>query len=701
MKHVLLSVTALTLLTGTALADDHDRESSYRYSSESSSYSRGIEMSVNPSPALVGSEVRFVCTATGNWEDSLERARITISNAADDKIVEKRRMDIHDRTATYDFTIPTDEMTGEWDFRCSLTDDEEHRERKTSQFTVTASVTGGGSGGGTDDPDSGTGAPPTTGNPLNAHQSIQSYDGPSTCIACHELEAQDMLESLHMQWSGPTPDVTNISGDDGKAVNGINTFCSYAMSSKGACFSCHVRADGNAPHAPELNDVDCMMCHNDTYQRTFVSDPNNIETVVNIDGETKTYVFGKVDAEGNYTTVPDFSKMPAGTTMVELARNVHLPTRKSCLRCHAKAGGGDWTKRGDMGLNTVAPTLVEDVHMSAEAGGADLTCSACHAAENHKVGGRGIDLRQTEAANPQCTDCHSAGPHSNSTLNRHAAGQVSCQVCHIREFGKGGATEMSRDWLKPVWNAGFCSGQGGFVGEEIKVANVKPEYVWFDGTSEVYSIGQTIQADERGVYPMANANGGAFDGNSKIVPIKRHYSIMPLHESGQIVAPAIMWMFMTGDFDQAVQKGMEEQGMTGSYQLVDVDAEMLISHGVEPASMAPSCTECHDYSGETPDGSGMVPFTELGYHTWPEEVKNCTLCHERKSLSWQSLHNEHASGEGALSCVSCHTSEPAGLVKPQSDLCNDCHGSKSWGGSELHKKHLEKGYECVRCHTFE
>ena len=36
------------------------------------------------------------------------------------------------------------------------------------------------------------------------HQSITSYDGQSTCIACHENEAQDMLNSLHMQWSGPT-----------------------------------------------------------------------------------------------------------------------------------------------------------------------------------------------------------------------------------------------------------------------------------------------------------------------------------------------------------------------------------------------------------------------------------------------------------------------------------------------------------------
>ena len=107
--------------------------------------------------------------------------------------------------------------------------------------------------------------------------------------------------------------------------------------------------------------------------------------------------------------------------------------------------------------------------------------------------------------------------------------------------------------------------KGGFIGEEIKQSNVKPEYVWFDGTSYVYNVGETIQPDAQGVYHMAKANGAAFDGKSSIVPIKRHFTVMPLHESGKIVPPAIMWMFMTGKFDVAVQKGMEEQGMTGKY----------------------------------------------------------------------------------------------------------------------------------------
>ncbi|MEN8257875.1 MAG: MopE-related protein, partial [Thermodesulfobacteriota bacterium] len=537
--------------------------------------------------------------------------------------------------------------------------------------------------------------PPATGS----HAFITSYEGPSTCIGCHQTAAYDMLDSLHMQWSGPTPDLTNTNGEDlGKAVNGINTFCTYAMSSGGACFSCHVRSDGNAPHAPDVNDVDCLMCHNDTYQRMTVTDPDTATTVVDYLGNEKTYVFGEQDADGNYSNVPNFDAMPAGTTMLQLAQNVHLPTRASCLRCHAKAGGGDWTKRGDMGLSTKSPAISEDVHMSPA--GADLSCQACHATEGgHKVGGRGIDLRQTEAAAPTCQSCHGAAPHSDAVVNRHAQGQLSCQVCHIREFGKGGATEMSRDWLAPHFNPAFCNGQGGYVGHEVKVANVKPDYTWFDGTSYVYNLGETISPNADGTYTMAKANGEAFDGKSKIVPIKRHLTNTALHESGQIIAPKIMDMFMTGDFDRAVQAGMADQGLTGNYTMVEADAEMLITHGVDQKSSAPTCSECHDGSGQTPDGSKMVPFGALGYQTFPTS-NICSLCHSSKSEGWEAMHNRH-DGIGALDCASCHTAPPSGLTASRSSLCADCHGYKSETDPQtIHNKHVKRNIACATCHTF-
>ena len=198
---------------------------------------------------------------------------------------------------------------------------------------------------------------------------------------------------------------------------------------------------------------------------------------------------------------------------------------------------------------------------------------------------------------------------------------------------------------------------------------------------------------------MATANGSLFDGKSSIVPIKRHFSVMPLHESGKMVPPEIMWMFMTGDFDQAVQRGMANEGMTGSYTMVETDAEMLITHGVEPKENAPSCTECHDFSGRTPDGTGMLPLDKLGYHQVPAKVESCTLCHDAENLSWEKTHEKHVDGEG-ISCRSCHTGEPTGLVQAESSLCSSCHDSESWEGAKSHEKHVKKGIECTSCHTF-
>jgi hypothetical protein len=172
---------------------------------------------------------------------------------------------------------------------------------------------------------------------------------------------------------------------------------------------------------------------------------------------------------------------------------------------------------------------------------------------------------------------------------------------------------------------------------------------------------------------------------------------MPQHETGRKVPPAIVWMFMTGEFDVAIQKGMEERGLTGSYSLVQADAEMLITHGVDPKAKAPSCVECHDNTGHTADGAALLPLTALGYHTLPKAVLSCTLCHEQKNLGWTATHQQH---RDEVSCSSCHTKEPTGLVRERSMLCSSCHSLKSWSGTEMHKKHVEKQVSCATCHTF-
>jgi hypothetical protein len=125
---------------------------------------------------------------------------------------------------------------------------------------------------------------------------------------------------------------------------------------------------------------------------------------------------------------------------------------------------------------------------------------------------------------------------------------------------------------------------------------------------------------------------------------------------------------------------------------------MMITHGVDPKSKAPSCVECHDNTGSTPDGTGMVPFEALGYHEMPAKVSSCTLCHSSKTSSWQPMHSTHKSK--GISCSSCHSPAPTGLVSATSTLCRSCHESKSWSSSSGHSKHIKQQIACATCHTY-
>ena len=165
-----------------------------------------------------------------------------------------------------------------------------------------------------------------------------------------------------------------------------------------------------------VNDVDCLMCHSDTYQRAVGPLTGSI-TVTDWQGTTKTVKVPEKNAQGDYTMMPRYDLMPPGTTLEQLAQNVQLPTRATCLKCHAKAGGADGAKRGDISSANANPSLTSDVHMSPQGG--DFACQTCHVTQDHKIAGKGIDLRISEGTVKACADCHSAKPHSDTKLDKH------------------------------------------------------------------------------------------------------------------------------------------------------------------------------------------------------------------------------------------------------------------------------------------
>ena len=189
------------------------------------------------------------------------------------------------------------------------------------------------------------------------HQNINDWQGTATCLQCHETEAKEMFASTHYQWLGETPYTEGGTDIQGKLDMGVNSYCINITGNWNGCGACH--AGLGARPTPEvsrvqLENIDCLICHQEKYKRIKV----------------------------NGTFVANTAQM--AISMIEAARIVHKPTRVTCSQCHAKGGGGDDYKRGDMALahgNTSDQNF--DIHMETTRGRFCMT-------------GRGSDIRPTD-----------------------------------------------------------------------------------------------------------------------------------------------------------------------------------------------------------------------------------------------------------------------------------------------------------------
>jgi hypothetical protein len=510
-----------------------------------------------------------------------------------------------------------------------------------------------------------------TGAANSAHAGINAYNGPTTCIACHSTAGTQVMNSMHGSWSGPTPNVTNISGNSGKWKQ-TNNYCTDPELADYGCVKCHVTTaakvlnnDGMVDLSVKnlnANEMDCLICHQTNYFSTFT--PSSSRTFTScVDGSVRTYLVPVAEADGKIHKAIRLDLAPAGTTVLALARTAHRPNNATCVtKCHAAAGGADGVKRGDIDSTMANPPVTTDIHLSS-AGAAKLTCTSCHAGTGHQIPGRGNDMRgeDTGAVIKKCVDCHTSmagtGGHGTSTTNRAAADRhiahVDCTACHIDSYGKGIPTEMSRDWTKPVWSAGGCEGQGAWVGTSVKGSRVLPEYRFWNKTSWVYdrngSLGLTTDLIDGGLafsYPLGGINDG------KLYPFKVHTSNSPMDDSSGKTNFDVLKMFMTGCYDQAAASGLSFIGERGTYTWKTNKAFQLITHGVVAKTEGNNCAKCH--SG-TLDTSTVSKLDKLGYKT----------------------------------------------AKPMSDLCNDCHSLRTQTNHfTLHDTHRSRGVACSSCHSF-
>ena len=106
---------------------------------------RAIMMSTNPQPGVVGTPVRLICTATGDWRDRITSGRLTLWNASGSRLLDAVTMRLSELTATYDYTLPSTAQTGTWKFQCAIGDGE-HSVTQLASFLVATSGTSGGIG---------------------------------------------------------------------------------------------------------------------------------------------------------------------------------------------------------------------------------------------------------------------------------------------------------------------------------------------------------------------------------------------------------------------------------------------------------------------------------------------------------------------------------------------------------------------------
>ncbi len=474
---------------------------------------------------------------------------------------------------------------------------------------------------------------------------FSTYEGSKTCRTCHPQETLDTHASLHYQFKGETPYVTNMT--EGGKLGGINDFCTYpdiswigqltnlqGVKVDGGCAQCHVGMGDKPlpdPTSAQLDNIDCLMCHSENYKRKVAL----------------------VDAKLKF--VPALEKMTV--SLLEAITDIELPGRGECLNCHAYAGGGNNNKRGDLEEAHRNPTSAAfDVHMAPpEAGGAGLVCIDCHTVQNHRIAGRGVDMRATDldvAVN--CTKCHASSPHDSADLNKHIK-RVNCTVCHIPAYARGNSTDMLRDFSQP---AEIDVKKQLYEPHIDREANVIPDYGFFNGTSYIYNFMDPAIPNEAGYVTMAAPWGNVTEPGAKIHAFKHHTAVQGRDVDTKAILPVKAGiLFQTGDVDRALRQGAADVGLplAHGYDFVPTERFMGLYHEVAPSSQALQCNNCHN-------GGTRMDFDALGYT--PKTTRNnkplCASCHKDQSGEWPpselftKVHKKHVTDK-RINCIECHT----------------------------------------------
>ena len=415
-----------------------------------------------------------------------------------------------------------------------------------------------------------------------------------TCLDCHNQRGKQLLTSVHWRW-----EQTDTLAD-GRVVslgkkNVLNNFCIGVESNEKLCQTCHVGYGWSNKnfdfHDPK--NIDCLVCH---------------------------------DNSGTYKKQKGKAGFPSPKVDLSFAaRHVGYPENANCGSCHFKGGGGNNVKHGDLETALLSCTREVDVHMNKEE---NMSCTDCHDTKEHNIPGNLYTVAANNNNRVLCEKCHTDKPHKDKILNRHYK-RVACQTCHIPVYAKVNPTKIWWDWStagklkdgKPYeeTSADKLHQYDSKHGDAVYGKNLKPEYVWFNGTATHVLLSDKLKGDTVVLNPL---EGGPLDPGSKIYPLKvmRGKQIYDT-EYKTLIQPKLFGPKGSGafwsdfDWEASAEKGMAyvNQPYSGHYGFINTKSNWLLNHMVSPSEDALTCTDCHSKKSRLNDLKG---FYMIGRDTY-------------------------------------------------------------------------------------
>jgi len=398
------------------------------------------------------------------------------------------------------------------------------------------------------------------------------------CLSCHTETHKEVMQSNHWNWE--REEYINGRGivSIGKK-NVVNNFCIGIEGNEQSCAKCHIGygMTNQGFSYTDSKNIDCLVCH------------DNSETYV----------------KGN-----ELAGLPEPSLDLNLiSQSVGKPLRSNCGVCHFFGGGGNNIKHGDLEKSMFEPSRDVDVHMAVE--GANLQCIDCHTTEKHNISGKMYSLSSMNRNRSSCEQCHTENPHEAGILNEHTV-KVACQTCHIPTYAKVNATKTSWDWstagkLRNGEPYEEDDADGNHIYLSIKGSfewgkNLKPDYVWFNGTADHYLLGEVFDDTTRAL-KINTLNGSYNDLDSKIIPVKIHRAVQPFDPILKVLIQPKLFADKKGegafwqDFDwrRSSEIGMKEINVPFSGEVGFIKTEMYwpINHMVSTKELTVQCNECH------------------------------------------------------------------------------------------------------------